>query len=727
MKQPMIPLTRDLVLIGGGHAHALVLRMWGMRPLPGVRLTLINPTPMAAYSGMLPGYIAGHYQRDALQMDLVKLARHAGARLILGYATGIDPEAKRITVPGRAAISYDIASIDIGISSAMPALPGFAEFAVPAKPLDTFADRWQAFARDCAKGAAVPDVAIIGAGVAGVELALAARHRLGPDARISVIEAATALSALGRGARSALLAHLDDAEITLLEQAPATAVEAHGVQLADGRFVSAGFIIGAAATTAQSWLDTTGLALQDGFLRVGKTLQSVTDPAIFATGDIAHFDAAPRPKAGVFAVRQAPVLLHNLTVALAGSGRMRAFRPQRDYLKLISTGGKNAVADKWGLPLDGGWLWRWKDRIDQAFMSKFKALPKMPVPGLPATMAEGVRDELGNGKPLCGGCGAKVGQADLRAALAGLPAPRRPDVLSGPGDDAAIMTHGKGYQVITTDHIRAFTEDPWLLARITAIHAMGDIWSMGARPQTALAQVILPRMSPQLQAETLREIMSAAAEAFGEEGADVVGGHTSLGAELTVGFTVTGLAAHPPIRQDGAEAGDWLILTKPLGTGVILAAEMAGAAPGDAVAGAFQSMSRPQGAAARMIGAHAHAMTDITGFGLAGHLMTMLDASGLAARLSLSHIPLLPGAEALAKAGHSSTLLSSNRQAMTRMFVTESPRTDLLFDPQTAGGLLAAVPADAALDLVQRLQDIGEAPSIIGAVTEGAPFITVED
>ncbi|KAB2877454.1 MAG: bifunctional NADH dehydrogenase FAD-containing subunit/selenide, water dikinase SelD, partial [Albidovulum sp.] len=187
--QGQIPLTRDLVLIGGGHTHALVLRMWGMRPLPGVRLTLISPEPAAAYSGMLPGHVAGHYPREALQIDLVRLARHAGARLILGRAEGIDRAAGRIRVQGRPAVAYDVASIDIGITSDMPALTGFAANAVPAKPLDAFADAWEAFAGRAARGEAAPRVAVIGGGVAGVELALAAHHRLGPGAEVTVIEA----------------------------------------------------------------------------------------------------------------------------------------------------------------------------------------------------------------------------------------------------------------------------------------------------------------------------------------------------------------------------------------------------------------------------------------------------------------------------------------------------------------------------------------------------------
>lgn len=718
---PMMPmpaaLTRDLVLIGGGHTHALVLRMWGMAPLPGVRLTLISPDPSTAYSGMLPGHIAGHYPRDALQIDLVRLARFAGARLVLARAEGIDRDKRRILVTGRAPIAYDIASVDIGITSGMPDMPGFADHAVPAKPLDTFADRWEAFITQVTQNRAAPEVAIIGGGLAGVELALAAAYRLGPAGRVALIEAARPLAEVGKGARAALLRHLERQGITLTLGAAAS-VSDEGVTLESGQKVKAAFVIGSAAARSQDWLAATGLALERGFLRVTPTLQSETDAAIFAAGDIVHMGFAPRPKAGVFAVRQAPVLLHNLRIALGSTGQMRAFRPQKDYLKLISTGARNAVADKWGLPLDGRWLWRWKDHIDRKFIDQFHHLPAMAPPAQP-------KGEEAPDKPLCGGCGAKIGRPALLAALDRLPAARRADVVQGAGDDAAILRHGAGFQVITTDHLRGFCDDPWLMARITAIHALGDVWSMGASPQTALAQITLPLMGERQQTETMREIMQAAAEVFGPEGADIVGGHSSMGAEFSIGFTVTGLSDHLPTCHGNAKAGDRLILTKAIGTGVILAAEMQGLAQGFVVAHALRAMARPQGDAARVLAPHAHAMTDVTGFGLAGHLLSILQASDLSARLDLGAIPILPGAEALAAAGHGSSLLPANLQARALMVYDDHPRAELLFDPQTAGGLLAAVPADIADDLLAKLIGIGETAAIIGTLREGPASITV--
>ncbi|MEM6898111.1 MAG: FAD-dependent oxidoreductase, partial [Pseudomonadota bacterium] len=194
MQRPELPLSRDLVFIGGGHTHALVLHAWAMDPLPGARVTVINPEPVAAYSGMLPGYIAGHYARDDLNIDLVRLTRRAGARLILGKATGIDRKAQRIEIEGQPSVGYDVASLDIGITSTLSQLPGFAEHGLPAKPLARFATAWSAYR---AKGFPA-EIVVLGAGVAGAEVVMAMAHALRTDGRaatLTLVDQAAAFSA----------------------------------------------------------------------------------------------------------------------------------------------------------------------------------------------------------------------------------------------------------------------------------------------------------------------------------------------------------------------------------------------------------------------------------------------------------------------------------------------------------------------------------------------------
>ena len=689
-----LPLTRDLVLIGGGHTHALVLRSWGMNPLPGVRVTVINPGPTAPYSGMLPGFVAGHYTRDELDIDLVQLARFAGARMINGYATGIDTQARTITVAGRPPIGYDVAAVDVGITSAMPDLPGFTTHAIPAKPLGQFASRWDAF-REQADN---PQIAIIGGGVAGAELAMAMAYALhGKSPTVRLIDRSKVITALGYKARQKMLSALTASNVEIIEDAEVTEIFAQGVVLRDGRTIRSDFTTGAAGAKPHDWIAQTGLDLHEGFITVDANLQS-SAPEVFAVGDCAHLNHDPRPKAGVYAVREAPILFDNLRAALSG-GELRPYKPQRDYLKLISLGEKSALAEKFGTAREGALLWKLKDYIDRKFMTQFDALPVMGAPKLPRTAALGMKEALGD-KPMCGGCGAKVGRTALQNVL-----------TDHFGDDAAEIAPG---QVMSTDHLRAITLDPVVMTRIAAVHALGDIWAMGAKPQAATASLILPRMSIALQERTLAEIMATASEVFANAGGQIVGGHSSLGDELTIGFTVTGLTKKP-ITLAGAKPGDQLILTKPIGSGTIMAAEMAGIAKGADVVACLELMQHDQATASAIL-AKAHAMTDVTGFGLAGHLRGICDASEVGATLALSDLPLMQGASALSAAGLRSSLFEDNVAGAGPM---NGPVFDLLYDPQTAGGLLAAMPARSAHTALKKLQDAGYDAAIIGEITTG--------
>ncbi|OCX63150.1 selenide, water dikinase SelD [Thioclava sp. SK-1] len=725
--QASVPLVKDIVLIGGGHTHVLVAQMWGMLPVHGARLTLINPGPCAAYSGMLPGHVAGHYSRETLDIDLVRLAQFAKARLILGAMEGLDPVAQTVTVNGRK-IAYDFASIDIGIHSQMNELEGFSEFGVAVKPLDSFADRWASFRADV--GAGTAPVAVIGAGVAGVELALAMDHALrhqGATPKITVLERGPKIVAATPNAHATLSHALRAARIDIVTNANVVKVRPDAVHLSNGQRIESRFTLGVTGARAHHILRDCALPLtDDGFIRTQPNLMVEGFSTLFAVGDCAHLSHAPRPKAGVFAVRAAPILLANLQASLSG-GKPRRFDPQGDYLKLITLGGKRAVAQKWGHSIAGPGLWRWKDRIDRKFMRKFTHLPQMPVATPKGLIADGALNVTkGGAQPLCGGCGSKVGAGALSAALAGLPMIRRPDVLAGAGDDAAVLRIGGHTQVLTTDHLRAFWDDPMLMTRITAVHALGDIWAMGAKPQSVLVQVILPRMSAQLQERTMTEIMTEAACVFGRHGCEIVGGHTTMGAEFTLGFTVTGLAQGRVISLRGAQPGDSLVLTKPIGTGTIMAAQMQGRAQGCDVAAMLDIMAQPQAEAAEILN-HANAMTDVTGFGLAGHLMAMCRSSGVGAELALAKVPLYSGALGLAQSGLHSTIYPDNMRAHPLEDMPhdqcDAARAALMHDPQTAGGLLAAIAPHSAKDVVSALRIAGFHAAVIGKITKGLPAI----
>ena len=346
----------------------------------------------------------------------------------------------------------------------------------------------------------------------------------------------------------------------------------------------------------------------------------------------------------------------------------------------------------------------------------------------PKNSVHGLQAELDQHPPLCGGCGAKVGLDVLAGPLGDLPESTRDDVSRLPGDDAALLKLGSVTQVITTDQVRAFITDPYRMAKIATLHAMGDAWAMGASPQAVLVTVTLPQLGRGLQEEWLGEIMEATSEALDGTGAEVVGGHTSMGAELSLGYTVTGLV-DSPISLAGATAGQKLVLTRPLGSGVLFAAEMQLQARGQDVMALLDVLETPQGqVAAALVEAGATAMTDVTGFGLAGHLFGMLRESSsasepLAAEVELDALPMFSGALGASKAGVRSHLYESNVAAVPVSERSRDPRVPLAYDPQTAGGFLAAVPADGADTVVETISALGHTAAVIGSIISGDPTV----
>ncbi len=502
-----------------------------------------------------------------------------------------------------------------------------------------------------------------------------------------------------------------------------------GLRTADGTHHPADEILWVTQAGAAPWLAASSLAVDEsGFARVDDALQSVSHAGVFAAGDVAAVEPHPRPKSGVYAVRQGRPLARNLRRALVGK-RLRPFRPQTKALALITTGDRYAVASRGSWSVEGRFVWGWKNWIDRRFMRKYDRLPEMKVNR--ATLARGLADEsalraLSESAMRCGGCGAKVGARVLGRALAGLHPAARDDVLVGldAPDDAAVVAVPAGQAMVhTVDFFRAMIDDPFVFGRVAANHALGDIYAMGGAPQTALAIATVPYAVEAKVEDTLAQMMAGASEVLAAAGCALVGGHSGEGAELALGFAVNGLVDPARVlRKSGLRSGDALILTKPIGTGALFAADMRHRAKGRWVAAALESMQRSSRDAARVIAAHgATAATDVTGFGLAGHLVEMLRASHVAAELDLAAIPLLDGATEVVKAGIFSSLQAENARLRRAVANAEpyadDPRFALLFDPQTAGGLLAGVPADRAEGCVAALHAAGDAhAAIVGRV-----------
>lgn len=368
---------KRLLLIGGGHAHLFVLEAFARAPLPGVELVLLSPNQLVPYSGMMPGVIAGHYHYEQACIDLAPLARAAGSRWLKTRAVHFDADERVIECEDGSRVDYDLLSINIGSTPPASAIPGVTGHAIGIKPIEAFVARWQRLATELAPRRAL-DLAVVGGGPAGVEIAAAMHHRLAAFTRhphrLHLIHRQEALLhrlalPAGRMAARALQAR----GIALHLGLAVTEVGAGQITLANSHAIASDFTVWATGAAAPAWPREAGLAVDDaGFIAIDPDLRSCSHPDIFAAGDIASLAGNPQPKSGVHAVRAGPVLAHNLRAALR-SQPLDAWVPPARTLALLSTGERHAIA-AWGRHVwQGRWAWRWKDHIDRRFVARFAA------------------------------------------------------------------------------------------------------------------------------------------------------------------------------------------------------------------------------------------------------------------------------------------------------------------------------------------------------------------
>jgi selenide,water dikinase len=689
------PPAQQLLLAGGGHTHALVLLRWlmhGDRP-PGA-ITLVNRASTALYSGMLPGLVAGLYPREACSIDLRRLCSAVDVTLVIAEITGLSLENRHLLLADRPPLHWDWLSLDLGSTTRH-----LGSCAIGVKPLEPFL-HWLDQRPDSSQ-----PLRIRGGGAAAVELALALRGR-NPGQAVELLLRGDALhlhppQALPLGERL-----LHEAGVTIRRRVP----DDQPAELA------------CTGSRAPAWLAEAGLPCDaDGRVRTRASLQVESEPRVFVVGDCGVLSAAPRPPSGVWAVRAAPTLAANLGRCLARGEppeRLRAWQPQRRALQLLadlSRGGKPAAIALWG-PLALGpsnLLWAWKQHIDRRFMARFQQAAAM-----------GSNEAMGGSPAMaCRGCAAKLAPATLTAGLnqAGLAASAEDAAVVGRLQDGALLLQ-------SVDGFPALVDDPWLNARLTTLHACSDLWASGAQVHSAQAVVTLPEAAPAIQQHTLVHTLAGIRSVLDPQGAALLGGHTLEardGAGLSLSLGVNGRVQQPaqPWPKGPLQAGQALILSRPLGTGVLFAAAMGGAARADWIDTALAQMQQSQAVLVPLLqGLGCRACTDITGFGLLGHLGEMLAGSPahLTVRLNSRAVAALPGALELLERGYASSLAPANSQALalldgpvTLSEPCSAAQLGLLIDPQTCGPLLAAVPGTAAEACLQQMARHGFGQAVI--------------
>lgn len=684
---------RDLVFIGGGHTHALVLRMLAMDPIPGVRLTLISDTLHTPYSGMLPGYLAGVYTLDETHVDLNKLANAAGLRLIHDRVTGIDVTHKTISLANHADIYYDKVSINTG-STPNLTVPGAKEYSVGVKPVSRLTHVWQQLLET--PQTSVPHWAVVGGGAAGVEVALAMTERfkaLNRPLKLSLVfTSETVLPSYTRGVQKKATDALSKAGVNLVNRFNVVEVQQNALIGENGQQYQIDQAIWCTPAVAPTWPEAAGLNVdRNGFIAVNSYLQSTSHPDVFACGDVSAMTHSPRPKAGVFAVRSAPFLLKNLRAAFSQKP-MQKTRLQRDFLSLLSLGDGNAVGQRNGFSFSGRWVWRWKDSIDRKFMALFdQKLPSM--------------DAMDDETMHCAGCGSKLGPILLSETLNELG-------HGGYAEDAASVPLNQASLWQSIDGFRSFTDDLYRLGQIAVHHAVNDSYAMGLPPTSAQVWVNLSFSHPRLARRDFKFFMAGISDALNHHETKLIGGHSTEGAETHVAVVVNGEGeARWPKR--GAKPGDWLLLNKPIGTGIILAADMQNQASPQSITALWQHLLTSNRSFFQTLQTKTvHAATDVTGFGLIGHLLEMMEETIGTAVIDSHAVPLINGTLNLSERGIASTLLPQLEPLRHKCEVQlrNEALLNCLLDPQTQGGLLIALPEEEAKSLLDEGQawKIGE-------------------
>ncbi len=727
-----------IVLLGAGHTNAHVLRMWKMKPIENAQLVCVSNYPIATYSGMMPGVLAGQYDILEMEIDLVRFCASAGVRLVLGDVTGIDREQRELQFTNRPPLAYEFLSVGIG---SRPTVSGVDvkddSKLVAIKPMQTFLERLTTHLQSTATSQTKPRIAIVGGGIGSIEIAFCLDRRIkdspdslglsaGQQADITLVTGSQRVGAgLAESTQDRVKTVFDLHGIQQQTGSRVKIINGQQLELSDGTLHDFDLIIWATSAIAPELLSVFDLDIDDrGFLKTRPTLQTVADDNIFAVGDSGTMVDFDLPKAGVFAVRQGPVLWDNLQRAV-WQRKLVTYQPQQSFLKLINTADGKTIAERGQRSFYGRWCWHLKNRIDKKFMRMYQDYTSMPMPpAAPATDEDAMR---------CLGCGGKIGSQLLSSILDELEVPDHPDVIIGldQPDDAAIVKTQNNQVTVTTDFFASPLDDPYLSGRIAVLNSVSDCFVMGAQPTGALAMVQLPLGHPRAQRQVMRELMAGAVEELNRAGAVIVGGHSIEGPRLIAGFTVLGHQLSDPKTKGMLKPGDQLILAKPIGSGVLLAALMQGKLPAKDYQPMIESMLKSNQVALKLIDKFGVlAMTDVTGFGLAGHAAEMLKASQCSATIRMDDVPRLQGCQALIEAGVESTLAPDNRFAATKVKLgdLDAPRYASLFDPQTCGGLLFGIDPSSVETSLEFLANQGfENSAVIGEVTDqkGDPALNV--
>lgn len=696
-----IPITNDLVLIGGGHSHLSVLMKLSKKPLNGNRITLITNEIDTPYSGMIPGYIEGIYSWRDSHIDLYRLCLKLNVRFIHAEVERVSAHEKEIYFKDRPKIKFDVLSINTGIQSNNREIKGAAKYCLPVKPISKLTNNF------LNKITNFKSIAFIGGGAGSVELALAIKKRflnINQDIKITIITGKRGLlSTFPQKTKLTSLKTLEKFKIDIIEYKRVLEVKPKQIILSDKSMLKIDKAILSTNSMTPKWLAKSDILLtKDNYILVNKSFQT-NYKYVFASGDVIDFNNQNLKKAGVFAVRSGKPLAINIRKFILGK-KLVEYKFNKNYLALIGTSKRSAIATKYNLTFNSRFFFYLKKYIDQNFIKKFSDFRirkkftldalKTDVLNIFVKHKEKITDE--NDIMQCKGCAAKVPLNALKQAL-----PK--DIVSTSEDAVSVPGQPELYQ--TVDMISSIITDPFLLGKIAANHSISDMVSVNSKITSAMMILQLPLSKTEINSRDLEQVLLGANEIFKTIDCPLIGGHTMIGKDKDpiIGFSILG-QKQKKIKimknRRKIKTKDLLILTEKIGSGLIFAGINNYLIDSYFQIDVIKQMIKGNlnfGKISNQL--NILSMTDITGFGLANHLLNLIKRDNSKTGLTIypNKIPLFEGVNECLNKDIKSSLFKSNYDIAQKDIIYKRDKSKLdniLYDPQTVGGIAFIIPQE---------------------------------
>src|SRR6056300_1451653 len=675
-----IPITNDLVLIGGGHSHLLVLMKLSKRPIKGNRITLITNEIDTPYSGMIPGYIEGIYSWRDSHIDLCRLCLKLNVRFIHAEVERVSAYNKEIYFKDRPKIKFDVLSINTGIQSNNSDIKGAAKYCLPVKPISKLANNF------LNKITNYKSIAFIGGGAGSVELALAIKKRflnINQEIKITLISGKRGLlSAFPQKTKLISQETLKKFKIDIIEYNRVLEVTPKQIILSDKSILRIDKAILSTNSMTPKWLTRSDILLtRDNYILVNKSFQT-NYKYVFASGDVIDFDNQNLKKAGVFAVRSGKPLAVNIKKFIIGKNLLE-YKFNKNYLALIGTSKASAIATKYNLTFNSKFFFYLKSYIDKRFIKKFSDF-----------RIRKITDE--NNFMQCKGCAAKVPLNALRKAL-----PQ--EIVSTSEDAVSVPNYPDLFQ--TVDMINSIITDPFILGKIAANHSISDLVSVNSQITSAMMILQLPFSKTEINSRDLEQVLLGAKEIFKLVDCPLIGGHTMIGKDKdpVIGFSILGQKQNKMEsikNRRNIKTKDLLILTERIGSGLIFAGINNYLIDSHFQIDVIKQMIKGNinfGKICNQL--NILSMTDITGFGLANHLLNLIKRDNSKTGLTIypNKIPLFEGVNECINKNIKSSLFESNYDIAQKDIIYKRDKSkidNIIYDPQTVGGIAFIIPQE---------------------------------